>query len=147
MAKKNIKLSASEIIRRDKENTARVYAALRNGYTTKKDIAEVCDITLYMLGKLFEVDIDLHAEYVIKARELSDIANANFARIIKDRTHPNNYAATIKHMDKRVTEFDTIFETKDENKLNISLGFGDNIAPPEFTFLVEKESEENDKDD
>ena len=130
--------------RKLKKNGQLVMAALEQGHTSRKEIAEATGLTLYDISNLFKADREVFAAYQVRKRTLLDVAADNIQAIVENPGHPQHYQASKYVLDNFKNEFDEVFESKDGNEIHVDVtGEGNDGSPVRIVFgnSASKESE------
>lgn len=137
------KLPAIEKQIKLEKNTALVYAALDQGYTTRSKLVLATGLKAWEITELLKNDIKLNAVYTVRRRELVNMAADNIVDIVADKDHPNNYAASKYVLQTYKSDLDTNLESHDAQEMSIGVGNGEGVSPIRITFGRNKEVEED----
>lgn len=101
-----------------------IKAALDEGIFKREDLSRVTGLKNHEISNTFTHNRELYGTYVLRKRGMIDIASDNVFDIIRDKTHPQNFAASKFILQKYNSEMDDMFESSDSEQLNMSVSSG-----------------------
>ena len=110
-----------------------VRAAMRLNITTKSSICERTGLRLWELNEIFAADVGLFSEFCIMRRTLADTAADNLEEILKDKSHPQHFAATKYVLQTYKTDLDANLDAKKTDEVEVNFR-NDGVNPINITF-------------
>jgi len=123
--------------KRIKKNISLINAAMNEGLTTKEEISKAAEIKLWEVSEAFREDGELLAKFKVRRRTLVDMAADNIQVILKDKDHPNHFAASKYVLQTYKSDLDDSMDNKKEeggDGFSIKVGKKSKGSPVKITF-------------
>ena len=121
MAKAMRRTAKREAEEKVKRLTLLVKTALDDGNTTKRSIANVCEIKEWELNDFFKAVPEIYALYVVRRKSLVDKAADNIEEIVNDKEHPQHFQASKYVLQNYKSDLDIVLESQDEEKIEVEV--------------------------
>lgn len=121
-----------------KDLMLKIEACLDEGIASATKIASTLGVNRGKVHRMFKINRELWAKYIVARKTLTDQAADNIADIIADQEHPQNFAASKFVLGKYKSDLDEHLEAQDDDSIHAEAVVGGGDGKDEVTIVFRK---------